>query len=59
LYGRRTWFSTLREIDRLRRFEKRKLRRMFGPEREEEAGSCMGPNKELRNLRYSSNTVKR
>jgi hypothetical protein len=47
LYGCEAWFLTLREEHRLRVFENRVLRRIFGPERDEEAGencimrSCM------------------
>jgi hypothetical protein len=33
LYGRETWSLTLREEHRLRVFEKRVLRRIFGPKR--------------------------
>jgi hypothetical protein len=36
LYGCKTWFFTLGEEDRLRVFEKRVLRRIFGPKREED-----------------------
>ena len=35
LYGRETWLVTLREEHRLRVFENRELRRMFGPKRDE------------------------
>jgi hypothetical protein len=35
LYGCETWSLTLREEDRLRVFEKRVLRRIFGPNRDE------------------------
>jgi hypothetical protein len=35
LYGRETWSFTLREEHRLRVFENRVLRRIFGPERDE------------------------
>jgi hypothetical protein len=35
LYGYETWFPTLREEDRLRVFENRVLRRIFGPKRDE------------------------
>jgi hypothetical protein len=38
LYGYGTWFLTLREELRLRVFEKRVLRRMFGPKRNEVTG---------------------
>jgi hypothetical protein len=36
LYGRETWSLTLREEHRLRVFENRVLRRIFGPKREED-----------------------
>jgi hypothetical protein len=39
LYGCETWSLTLREEHRLRVFENRVLRRIFGPKREED-GSC-------------------
>jgi hypothetical protein len=35
LYGRETWSLTLKEERRLRVFENRVLRRIFGPKREE------------------------
>jgi len=38
LYGCETWSLTLREEHRLRVFENRMLRRIFGPVREEMAG---------------------
>jgi hypothetical protein len=38
LYGCETWSLTLREEHRLRVFEKRVLRRICGPKREEVAG---------------------
>ena len=34
LYGYETWSLTLREVRRLRVFENRVLRRIFGPKRE-------------------------
>jgi hypothetical protein len=37
LYGYETWSLTLREEHRLRVFENRVLRKIFGPKREEEA----------------------
>jgi hypothetical protein len=37
LYGCETWSLTLREEHRLRVFENRVLRRIFGPKREEVA----------------------
>jgi hypothetical protein len=38
LYGCETWPSTLREERRLRVFENRVLRRIFGPKRDEVTG---------------------
>jgi hypothetical protein len=38
LYGCDTWSVTFREERRLRVFEKRMLRRLFGPKREETKG---------------------
>jgi len=38
LYGCETWSLTLREERRLRVFENRVLRRIFGPKRDEVAG---------------------
>jgi hypothetical protein len=38
LYGCETWFLTLREEQRLRVFENRVLRRIFGPKRDEVTG---------------------
>jgi hypothetical protein len=38
LYGCETWSLTLREEHRLRVFEKRVLRRMFGPKKDEVTG---------------------
>jgi hypothetical protein len=43
LYGCETWSMTLREEHRLRVFENRVLRRIFGPKRDEvtgNGGSC-------------------
>jgi hypothetical protein len=38
LYGCKTWSLTLREEHRLRVFENRVLRRIFGPKRDEVTG---------------------
>jgi hypothetical protein len=38
LYGGETWSLTLREEHRLRMFENRVLRRIFGPKRDEVTG---------------------
>jgi hypothetical protein len=35
LYGSETWLFTIREEHRLRMFEKRVLRRIYGPKRDE------------------------
>jgi hypothetical protein len=41
LYGCETWFLTLREEYRLRVFENRALRRIFGPKSDDEVtGGC-------------------
>jgi hypothetical protein len=57
LYGCETWSLTLREEHRLRVFENRVLRRIFGPKRDEETGGWRKlHNEELHNL-YSSPSV--
>jgi hypothetical protein len=38
LHGRETWSLTLKEVRRLKLFEKRVLRRIFGPKRDEVKG---------------------
>jgi hypothetical protein len=54
LYGCETWSLTLREEHRLRVFENRVLRRIFGPKRDEVTGEWRKlHNKELHDL-YSS-----
>jgi hypothetical protein len=54
LYGCETWSLTLREEHRLRVFENRVLRRIFGPKRDEVTGEWRKlHNEELHNL-YSS-----
>jgi hypothetical protein len=54
LYGCKTWFLTLREELRLRVFEKRVLRRIFGPKRDEVMGEC----RNLHNEEHRINTDK-
>jgi hypothetical protein len=54
LYGCETWSLTLREEHRLRVFENRMLRRMFGPKRDDVTGNWRKlHNEELHKL-YSS-----
>jgi hypothetical protein len=53
LYGCETWSLTLKEENRLRVFENRVLRRIFGPKRDEVTGEWRKlPNKELHDLYY-------
>jgi hypothetical protein len=57
LYGCETWSLTLREEHRLRVFENRVLRRLFGPKRDEVTGEWRKMhNEELRDL-YSSPSI--
>jgi hypothetical protein len=57
LYGCETWSLTLREEHRLRMFENRVLRRIFGPKRDEVTGDWgILHNEELRDL-YSSPSI--
>ena len=59
LYGCETWSLTLREERRLRVFENRVLRRIFGPKRDEVTGEWRKlHNEELNNL-YSSPNIAR
>jgi hypothetical protein len=59
LYGCGNWSVTLREEHRLRVFENRVLRRVFGPKREEVTGGWRGlHNEELHNLYASGNIIK-
>jgi hypothetical protein len=53
LYGCETWSLTLREEHRLRMFENRVLRIIFGPKRDEVTGGWRKLHNELHNL-YSS-----
>jgi hypothetical protein len=54
LYGRETWFLIIREEHRLRVFQNRVLRRIFGPKRDKMVGGSkkLHPEK-LRNLYYN------
>jgi hypothetical protein len=57
LYGCETWFLTLREDHKLRVFEKRVLRGIFGPKRDEVTGEWRKlHNEELHDL-YSSPSI--
>jgi hypothetical protein len=59
LYGCETWSLTLREEHRLRVFENRVLRRIFGPKRDEVTGEWRKlHNEELRNLHSSQNIIR-
>jgi len=53
VYGCETWSVTLREERRLRVFEKRVLRRIFGPERDEGIGEWRQLHNEELNDLYS------
>jgi hypothetical protein len=59
LYGCETWSLTLREEQRLRVFENRVLRRMFGPKRDEVTGDWRKlHNEELHNLYFSPSILR-
>jgi hypothetical protein len=58
LYGCKTWSLTLGEENRLRIFENKVFRRIFGPKREEDGSWRKLHNDELHNLYYSPNIVR-
>jgi hypothetical protein len=59
LYGCETWSLTLREEYRLRVFENRVLRTIFGPKRDEVTGHWRKlHNEELHNLYSSPNLIR-
>jgi hypothetical protein len=58
LYGCETWSLISREEHRLRVFENRVLRRVFGPKREEDGSLRKLHNDELHNLYSSPNIVR-
>jgi hypothetical protein len=58
LYGCETWSLTLREANRLRVFEKRFLRRIFGPERDEVTGEWRKLHSEELHILYSTNIIR-
>ena len=57
LYGCETWSLTLREECRLRVFENRVLRRIFGPKRDKGAGEWRKLHNEELNHLYSSPNI--
>jgi hypothetical protein len=58
LYGCETWSLTLREEHRLRVFENRVLRKIFGPKREEDGSWRKLHNDEVHSLYSSPNIVR-
>ena len=59
MYGCETWSLTLREEHKLRVFENRSLRRIFGPKRDEVNGKWRKlHNEELNDLYCSPNVVR-
>ena len=59
LYGSETWSLTLREERRLRVFENRVLRRVFGPKRDEVTGNGEKLHSEELSDLYSSPNIVR
>jgi hypothetical protein len=60
LYGRKTWFLTLREEHRLRVFENKVLRRIFQPKRDQVTGGRRKPhNEEFRDLCSSQRLIRK
>jgi hypothetical protein len=56
-YGCGTWYLTLREEHRLRVFENRVLRRIFGPKRDEVTGEWRKLHSEELHILYSSPNI--
>jgi len=56
-YGFETWSLIFREERRLRMFENRMLRRIFGPKRDEVTREWKKPNNEELNDLYSSPNI--
>jgi hypothetical protein len=60
LYGCEIWSLILREEHRLRVFENRVLKRIFGPKRDEVTGGWGKlHNEELHNLYYSPRVIRK
>jgi len=59
LHGCETWSLTLREERKLRVFENRVLRRIFGPRRDDVTGEWRRLHKEELNYLYSSPNIVR
>jgi hypothetical protein len=57
LYGCETWFLTLTEAQRLRVFENRVLRRIFGPKRDEVTGEWRRLHNEELNDLYTHHQI--
>jgi hypothetical protein len=59
LYGCETWSMTLRELYRLKVFQNRVLRRIFGPKRDEVTGGWRKlHSEELRDLYFSPSIIR-
>ena len=58
LYGCETWSLTLREVSRLRVFENRIVRRIFGPKRDDNWDWRSLHNEKLHSLYRSLNVVR-
>jgi hypothetical protein len=59
VYGCETWSLTLKKECRLREFENRVLRRIFGPKRDEVTGDWRRlHNKELYDIYLSPNIIR-
>jgi hypothetical protein len=57
LYGCETWSLTLKEEHRLRVFENRVVRRIFGPKRDEVTGEWRKLHSEELHILYSSPNI--